>query len=401
MQETAEVDKRNRQNESSSKKKQQSQSSFFNFKNFDLYTKVDDDFKVQTSWGALLSIFGWVVIFILIAGQINVYMTPKYKEHMIVDSSLGHQLIINVNISFHSLTCNEVHLDTMDVAGDNQLNIEQNMIKQRISVDGKIHGDPLIVTKRPDNKVKEDPTLCYPCYGAETDKRKCCNTCDELKAAYKERGWNTADIVQSAKQCVDYNNQTKIEMPHGEGCRVVGTMRVNKVAGNFHIAHGESIVRDGHHIHQFIPAEAPKFNVSHTIHSLSFGHTYPGMKQNPLDLVTKVCGEDTGTGLYQYFIKVIPTIYHGDYGGKMFSNQYTYSSKFRALNYTLGSTTAPGVLPGIFFVYEMSPFSIDVEMERVPFSHLVTKLFAIVGGVYTVLGVIDSLLFTIQKALKL
>ncbi|KAJ1406119.1 hypothetical protein B484DRAFT_211832 [Ochromonadaceae sp. CCMP2298] len=60
-------------------------------------------------------------------------------------------------------------------------------------------------------------------------------------------------------------------------------MLVNKVAGNFHIAHGESIVRDGRHIHQFNPALAPRFNVSHTIHSVSFGDPYPSMPANPLD----------------------------------------------------------------------------------------------------------------------
>lgn len=78
----------------------------------------------------------------------------------------------------------------------------------------------------------------------------------------------------------------------GEGCHLKGFMLVNKVgwrvkgnccvclpvpilrrpacactraqvAGNFHIAFGDSIVKDGRHIHQFIPSEAPFFNVSH------------------------------------------------------------------------------------------------------------------------------------------
>lgn len=60
-------------------------------------------------------------------------------------------------------------------------------------------------------------------------------------------------------------------------------MKVNKVAGNFHMTLGESIVRDGAHIHQFIPSEAKGFNVSHTIHSLSFGERYDSMAPNPLD----------------------------------------------------------------------------------------------------------------------
>ena len=51
-----------------------------------------------------------------------------------------------------------------------------------------------------------------------------------------------------------------------------------------YVAHGESIIRDGRHIHQFNPVEAPKYNISHTIHTLSFGDkVYAHMPPNPLD----------------------------------------------------------------------------------------------------------------------
>jgi hypothetical protein len=48
-------------------------------------------------------------------------------------------------------------------------------------------------------------------------------------------------------------------------------------------------VRDGRHIHQFNPAQAAKFNISHTIHSLSFGTRYDYMPANPLDNGWLVC----------------------------------------------------------------------------------------------------------------
>lgn len=41
--------------------------------------------------------------------------------------------------------------------------------------------------------------------------------------------------------------------------------------------------------------------------------------------------EETGTGLFQYFIKVIPTIYTGLYGGREYTNQYTFTEKFRPI----------------------------------------------------------------------
>lgn len=116
------------------------------YKNFDLYTKIDEDFKVKTNGGAFLSIFGWIIILFLVLGEFSAYRTPKIHEHMLVDTSLGQQLKINVDITFHALTCADVHLDAMDVAGDNQLNVEHDMLKERISPDGKSLGKPMTET---------------------------------------------------------------------------------------------------------------------------------------------------------------------------------------------------------------------------------------------------------------
>lgn len=97
----------------------------------DIYPKIDESYRVQTSGGALckqmqlmccktphlrflhnayfaVSILGWVLIAVLALAEVRNYMTPKFKEHMIVDTSLGQQLRINVNVTFHALTCNEV-----------------------------------------------------------------------------------------------------------------------------------------------------------------------------------------------------------------------------------------------------------------------------------------------------
>jgi hypothetical protein len=93
--------------------------------------------------------------------------------------------------------------------------------------------------------------------------------------------------LRNATQCLADASNPFATVKSGEGCRIEGSMTVNKVAGNFHMTMGESIVRDGAHIHQFLPNEAPSFNVSHTIHSLSFGKTYPDMLPNPMDGGTK------------------------------------------------------------------------------------------------------------------
>lgn len=48
-------------------------------------------------------------------------------------------LINKINFLFIFIFLNffQAHLDAMDVAGDNQLNVEHEMIKQRLTKDGK------------------------------------------------------------------------------------------------------------------------------------------------------------------------------------------------------------------------------------------------------------------------
>lgn len=55
-----------------------------------------------------VSLIGWVVISILVLGEIRNYLQFQTKEHMIVDTTLGQTLRINANITFHALTCDEV-----------------------------------------------------------------------------------------------------------------------------------------------------------------------------------------------------------------------------------------------------------------------------------------------------
>lgn len=48
--------------------------------------------------------------------------------------------------------------------------------------------------------------------------------------------------------------------------------------------------------------------------------------------VKRIIGEEEHTGLFQYFIRVIPTIYTNEYGHQVKTNQYTITDRFRPLN---------------------------------------------------------------------
>jgi hypothetical protein len=51
------------------------------------------------------------------------------------------------------------------------------------------------------------------------------------------------------------------------------------------------------------------------------------------------------------------------------------------------------VLPGVFFIYEIYPFAVEIRKNSVPFTHLLIRLMATIGGVFTVARWADSWLY--------
>jgi hypothetical protein len=168
---------------------------------------------------------------------------------------------------------------------------------------------------------------CGDCYGAASREGQCCNSCDDVRDAYGSRGWGIGELGTTAEQCVREKKSHQQSSLPGEGCRLSGHMMVNKVAGNFHIAMGETHARGAGHIHQFNPAQIAAYNVSHVVHTLSFGLPFPGQK-NPLDGARNFPKE--GSGVYMFYVKVIPTVFLGQRGKKVLeTNQYSVAQQYR------------------------------------------------------------------------
>jgi len=149
------------------------------------------------------------------------------------------------------------------------------------------------------------------------------------------------------------------------------------------------------HVHDLQPLKNFKFNMSHTINRLSFGKDFPGIV-NPLDNVTKASDNpEHAIAMYQYFVKVVPTTYESLNGNVLNTNQYSVTEHFKPLK----GENAHG-LPGVFFMYELSPIMVKFSEARKSFAHFLTSLCAIVGGVFTVAGMVDSVLYQSMRTLK-
>jgi hypothetical protein len=132
--------------------------------------------------------------------------------------------------------------------------------------------------------------------------------------------------------------------------------------------------------------------VSHKINKLSFGEYFPGVV-NPLDRVQWV--QHSSYGMYQYFIKVVPTVYTDINDHIILSNQFSVTEHFRS-----SESGRVQALPGVFFFYDLSPIKVTFTEQHVSFLHFLTNVCAIVGGVFTVSGIIDSFVYHGQRAIK-
>lgn len=379
----------------------------------DAFPKVrDNDFFTRTAFGGVVTVMSSVFMVILFASELREYFITDMTHELFVDTSRGERMTIHFDITFPRLACSLVHVDAMDVGGDRQMDVKHAVYKTRLDASGepiRVQGEPvgeLAPALGPPKLVSDDnvTTYCGSCYGAETQPEQCCNTCDEVKEAYRKRGWQLADGA-GKEQCSRENVLRSVAEQEGEGCHVRGELSVNKVAGNFHVAPGKMSSTTGGMplvLQQWLGlASRATYDVSHVIHHLSFGTHFPGQK-NPLDGAVRgdvqTTGSDVASGVHQYFIKVVPTVYETTRRGAVAvisSNQYSVTENYHTL--TSGSTS----MAGVYFFYDLSPIKVRFkERRRSTLLELVTSCFAIVGGVFTVAGLVDGFVYHGHLAVK-
>ncbi|UYV74746.1 ERGIC3 [Cordylochernes scorpioides] len=201
-------------------------------RNLDAYPKTLEDFRIKTYSGAFVTLVSIVVIVVLFAWELNYYLTPEVKEELFVDMSRGEKLRINLDIVFPRLSCSGLSLDAMDVSGEQHINIEHNLYKRRLGLDGKPLDQPVreeskssvVVDTSPSSTTVMttlDPKRCESCYGGG---RNCCNTCQEVQEAYKIKGWAFPD-PSSIAQCV---REGAPQYKENEGCQFFGYFEVNR-----------------------------------------------------------------------------------------------------------------------------------------------------------------------------
>ncbi|XP_051139244.1 uncharacterized protein LOC127257024 [Andrographis paniculata] len=369
-------------------------------RSLDVYPKVNEDFYSRTLSGGVITLVSSVVMLLLFISELRLYLHAVTETKLVVDTSRGERLRINFDVTFPALPCSMVSLDAMDISGEQHLDVRHDLIKKRIDANGNVIetrqdtiGTPKIERplQRHGGRLEKNETYCGSCYGAEAADDDCCNSCEEVREAYRKKGWalSNPDLID---QCKREGFLQKIKDEEGEGCNIYGFLDVNKVGGNFHFAPGKSFQQSNVHVHDVQTFQKDSFNISHKINRLAFGDYFPGAV-NPLDGAQWV--QHTPNAMYEYFLKVVPTVFTDVDGHTIYSNQFSVTEHVKG-----GEAGQLQSIPGVFFFYDLSPIKVTSIETYFPFLHFLTNVCAIVGGVFTVSGIIDSFVYHGHNAIK-
>lgn len=178
--------------------------------------------------------------------------------------------------------------------------------------------------------------------------------------------------------------------PRPEGCNIAGSVSVNKVPGTLVFAFD----RPGHSV------DNAQVNVSHTVNELTFGNGLTPRQKRRLTaetmrtLSTLVLHNATSKKdleTHEHYIKVVGQHFTFIDGEEVSTYTYTANSQ----SYVDGDDR-----PSVRFSYDLSPMAVTVTETSMPFYHFLTSVCAIIGGVFTVLGLIDSVVHHSVTALK-
>lgn len=80
---------------------------------------------------------------------------------------------------------------------------------------------------------------------------------------------------------------------------------------------------------------------------------------------------------------------------------YSGNKEYNAYKYTVNSHKYRDTInyAGAKFTYDLSPMTVVMTTQKIPFYHFITSMCAIVGGVFTVIGMFDSALFATYSAM--
>jgi hypothetical protein len=326
---------------------------------FDLFDKTDrDELQERSKIGSLFTFLTFLFSFFGFSLHIfRIFRPQVYRELLINPSFTNQQELINVSLSVEvSLPCYFLHVDSLDLLGFSQLNINTTITLRRLNVNGTIIGVS--------NSTFSD--FCMPCYGLLPDNQ-CCNSCEQLILLSM-----FANRQPTPERWVQCGNAPRIpsDISVDEKCLVKGKITINKTPGGFHIAAGRNVKGPGHQ--HDLSFSFPDFSFRHKIERIRFGVKL-SMIDSPLTNVVHK-ERSSGPAQYEYRLRVTPVTLHKN--GKYYEKGYEYNAL---------QSKRQGI-PGLFFRYEFSPYTVAVHIRSRSIIQEAASLAGFLAGIWALIS---------------
>jgi hypothetical protein len=336
----------------------------------DIFDKFnDDELRVRTRCGTILSIFLAILSGLYLAIQTVRLFTPKIHRDLALAPSVTNQRdFVNISLSiFVDLPCYLLHLDAIDSLGFSQLNINGTARLRRVNASGRIIG----VANQP------PAGACHPCYGA-LPAGACCNSCEQLLLMFALK--NLTAEPQRWPQCAA-GAPPRVSLD--EKCLVKGKISVNKVPGLFHIAPGRNDDEspEGEHAHD-LSGVFPSLALSHRINGIRFGASVPTANAPLAGLA--IAANVLEPMRYRYIMMATPLVYIKNGCEKARGYEYTTMITIRKVR--------PGMAPGIFFDYSFTPYGVVVNAVSRSFLQYLTSTLGFLSGAFALVMLLDTFL---------
>lgn len=213
-------------------------------KNIDSHSSVAKEFRVYTTHGAILSVMTVLLMVYLVYTEAAFHLQVVTHERVHVNATNSRGLEMEFDITLPNVPCSKLKIDANDHQGQPQsLHLDQyhHVWKHRVRIeeDGRrtlvgsksrlelgstlLSEESLVDIANVSGKlvgeggVLDDPNHdeCGSCYGAG-EEGECCNTCEDVRRVYRQRGWTLDTDAVNIVQCKE--EQEKNE--EGEGCNV-------------------------------------------------------------------------------------------------------------------------------------------------------------------------------------
>lgn len=219
----------------------------------------------------------------------------------------------------------------------------------------------------------------------------------------KDRTIQTAEHQAYADKWSARRDKIKHSWEDGDhpGCQLSGFLLVDRAPGNFHIQ-AQSRNHD---------LAAHMTNVSHIINHLSFGKPMSkyfmreGLRNTPDGFLETTRPFDGNVYVtrnvheaHHHYLKVITTDFdsnkgtkgHGKKNNKAFYKPVEPSRAYQILQSSQLSLYKADIVPEAKFTYDLSPIAVSYSRKYRKWYDYFTSLMAIIGGTFTVVGMLES-----------